>query len=343
ARAPAAAPGSTSDAPSTTDAASARATLSTLLRPEVDQKRALAARLHLAEPMVGVLAIAFFTAAVVTVAMALAPGSLRRVLPPEAAAAVATAFARWIDASLMVWVVIGLSVTAGLVLGGRRSSRPLALVWDLACFLPRAGHPFGAPCYAERAVPEVARRIRWWLDLPPVERDGTTRPRSVVLAAHSMGAVVAVAALYALRNDPGWPSYRDRIGLLTFGVQLRPYFGRFFPEVLGPEVIGAVPCGRPAAWQRDPWSGADLEGGSPAVPGGFPASRWLNLWRLTDYLGFPAHSVGTAGNARDRYAEEIDLSGYVGVVDTHSWYYRTPAYQRALDDLCRASSAAGGG
>ena len=281
--------------------------------------------------------------------MALLPDLIARVLPPGAAKVVSDGFGRWIDASLLVWVVIGIAITGSLVLGGRRSSRPLALIWDLACFLPRAGHPFGAPCYTERAVPEVARRIRWWLDLPPVEAGGRAEPRSVVLAAHSMGAVVAVAALFALRNEPGWSSYRKRIALLTFGIQLRPYFGRFFPEVLGPDVIDATPCGRPDPWAADPWAGADLAGRDRAVAGGsrgpereparsspFPAAMWLNLWRLTDYLGFPVRSIAADGNERDRYAEEIDLSGYVGVVDTHSWYYRTPAYHRALDDLRRS-------
>lgn len=321
------------------DDPSPRATLTTLLQGEVARKRGLAARLHLAEPMVGVLAIALFAGTVATVAMTLSPDLLALLLPSDTAASITTGFGRWIDASLLTWVVIGLAITAGLVLGGRRSSRPLALIWDLACFLPRAGHPFGAPCYTERAVPEVARRIRWWLDLPPVESpSGQPRPRSVVLAAHSMGAVVAVAALYALRNEPEWRTYRDRIALLTFGVQLRPYFGRFFPDVLGPEVLDAVPCASPRPWARDPWAKADLDGANPtrvATSRSFPARSWLNLWRLTDYLGFPARSIASDGNERDRYAEEIDLSGYVGAVDLHSWYYRTPAYHRALGDLVR--------
>lgn len=343
--------------PSAVSDDSPRAALTSLLDREVQRKRELAARLHLAEPVVGVLAIAFFVATVLTVTMTFSSGVLGRVLAADAAATVSTAFARWIDASLIVWVVIGLAVTAGLVLGGRKSSRPLALIWDLACFLPRAGHPFGAPCYTERAVPEVARRIRWWLDLPPVERDGVAVPRTVVLAAHSMGAVVAVAALYTLRNEPEWASYRNRIALLTFGVQLRPYFGRFFPEVLGPDAIDAVPCGRPDPWAPDPWAHADLGGqdgaagasapvsesaATASVSGSFPAAAWLNLWRLTDYLGFPARSIGRTDNARDRSAEEIDVSGYVGAVDMHSWYYRTPAYRRALDDLQQALRRAPG-
>ncbi len=66
---------------------------------------------------------------------------------------------------------------------------------------------------------------------------------------------------------------------------------------------------------------------------GVPCRTWVSLWRLTDYLGFPARSFAAAENTRDRYAEELDLSGYVAAVDTHGWYYRSPTYHRALAEL----------
>ncbi|MET4638335.1 hypothetical protein ABIE24_001564 [Mycetocola sp. 2940] len=62
----------------------------------------------------------------------------------------------------------------------------------------------------------------------------------------------------------------------------------------------------------------------PAVGKGAPEPRRSLAVRATD---------SREENTRDRYAEELDLSGYVADVDTHSWYYRSPTYHQALRDL----------
>ena len=113
-----------------------------------------------------------------------------------------------------VWVTplvsVGLWSTALLwtalllrVVTQNESGRPLGLIWDLMCFLPRSAHPFGPPCYAERAVPELAARVRRWLD-GDSGADGTPRGPGpepvVVLSAHSLGAVLAVATIFT--EDP---------------------------------------------------------------------------------------------------------------------------------------------
>ena len=59
------------------------------------------------------------------------------------------------------------------------------------------------------------------------------------------GAVVAVSALFAMCSDQKWESRRDRVALLTFGIQLRPYFGVAkvgleLYSATGPEVIGSL-------------------------------------------------------------------------------------------------------
>ncbi|GHH53556.1 hypothetical protein [Lentzea cavernae] len=207
--------------------------------------------------------------------------------------------------------VVGSFVGAGMLV----NRRPLGLVWDLMCFLPRTAHPFAPPCYAERAVPEIADRTREFLDESPGNR--------VVLSAHSLGAVLAVAALYALPAG-----YLKRVQLLTYGVQLRPYFGRIFPELLGPVVLGTPSVRAGAMFSCDPWvrpTGEAPDRGLSQLLG----PSWINLWRRTDYLGFPVHGWGS--NELDRRAGETD--GSPDQVATHGGYHLCEAYQQAFADL----------
>jgi hypothetical protein len=201
---------------------------------------------------------------------------------------------------LRLAVVIG----SAIVSLGTTRRRPLGIVWDLICFLPRAAHPFGPPCYAQRAVPELLNYCRAWLDTPS---KGENPPRKLILSAHSLGGVLAVAIVLLLADK-----YRTRIALVTYGCQLRAYFARIFPELLGPRILG-VTTSRPARLLRCP----TFDDGDSAVPDGgdYPASvretlteagsvRWKNLWRPTDYLGFPVYSRAP-DNPLDRPADEV--------------------------------------
>ena len=109
--------------------------------------------------------------------------------------------------------------------------------------------------------------------------------RSVILSAHSMGAPIVVAVVFSVAADgaprelvDGEPLDSDdresladteplddsstvpleRVALLTYGVQLRAYFGRFFPAVFGPEVLGTQGTYAPSLFRRDPW-GAEVK------------------------------------------------------------------------------------
>ncbi|MFH8250550.1 hypothetical protein ACH3VR_09330 [Microbacterium sp. B2969] len=325
-------------------------------------KRTSAARRHLAEPIVGILSV--------LLALALAAGlqwtrmtdgnelwEVTKVpwLDTDASSQAIQTFVG-IAAPVLGWIGVGLValLVSGAATGGQR---PLGTVWDIACYLPRTGHPFGPPCYAERAVPEIAGRLFDWL-----EGDTTRR---AVLSAHSMGAVLAVSSLGLLASQSTTDGLLSRISLLTFGVQLRAYFGRMLPDLLGPEVLGTTPS-RPPGFGSDPWKGdftaQDRPAPSPArvidsLQGAIligTGVRWINLWRLTDFLGFPAMSTartavfrGAKGaesvwvNKVDRFAEELDLSGYMVEVGTHGEYYRVPAYAKALEELVLSSSAVG--
>jgi hypothetical protein len=256
-----------------------------------------------------------------------------------------------------IWglATLGASVIA-LVVGGPAAgnTRPLGLVWDLVCFLPKTAHPFGPPCYAERTVPELLGRYESWLTgdvRPKVDGTETQTPlqgnRRIVLSAHSLGSVLAVATIFTMLDPDDAKATQHElapISLLSYGSQLRAYFGRILPELLGPEVLGIKPCRGARLFTVDPWSrestnDAPIHIDSHSLralmkPQG--DSRWINLWRRTDYIGFPVVEYATDANASDdvdRRAEEVDETGYVLKVLTHSDYPRIPAYFKAFEDL----------
>lgn len=233
------------------------------------------------------------------------------------------------------------------------TERPLGLVWDIICFFPRAGHPFTPPCYGERAVPEVTKRIQRWI------KDEGADAR-VILSAHSMGATIAVGALLSLQGRKEDDAL-NRISLLTHGVQLRPYFSRFFPEVFGARVLGIRGTTGPALFGGDPWREQVLDDfHSAALPlpkDGDPRSvvallgadfsnpdepvspRWRNLWRRTDFLGFPVtgywsdDSYGVNENPIDRGATERSPRSYLWTVARHNDYLSTEEYVAARREL----------
>lgn len=232
----------------------------------------------------------------------------------------------------------GAGILTLAVMSARPNSRPLALLWDLMCFMPKAAHPFGPPSYGERAVPEFAARIGAWLE--GAEGSPPRGTGKVAISAHSLGAIIAVAALFHLKaTRPGVPF--ERIGLLTYGTQLRPYFGRFFPELFGPAVLSTAPVGRtglrapggPLSERESlhsPSGPACLNLGSILGPG---RSRWINLYRKTDYLGFPVLYRGSGGTEcvdTDPYAQEMDPYTYQFMVVSHSDYLQTPQYEQAI-------------
>ncbi len=254
-----------------------------------------------------------------------------------------------------MWVLIG--VGAGLIAvasgaGAPTAQRPMGLLWDLICFLPRAGHPFGPPCYAERVVPELLGRYRWWLTQEGrLSDDELTRtPRTVLVSAHSLGTVLAVATIL---GAPQQNSFVPKLSLLTYGTQLRAYFSRLFPELLGPDVLGVPACRPSDLTHSDPWHTAraadNAPGAAPLVVqsgsvraqlGGSPsaAGRWRSLWHLTDPIGFPVGSFPAdpfdpGDGLFDWYAEEVDRTAYLIEPLGHSDYPRTLAYARAVEDL----------
>jgi hypothetical protein len=107
---------------------------------------------------------------------------------------------------------------------GRR--KVIGVLWDVGTFWPRSYHPFAPPSYAERAVPELQRRI-WWL------HDNGGR---VLLTAHSQGSVLAAAAL----AQPDRRSPDDRVSLVTFGAPVYKLYNWGFPAYFNQDVLSRL-------------------------------------------------------------------------------------------------------
>ena len=128
--------------------------------------------------------------------------------------------------------------------------RTIGVLWDVGTFWPRSYHPLSPPCYTERAVPDLQRRM-WWLH----DNDGR-----VVLVAHSQGAVLATAALV----QPDCRPTDDEPALITFGSPVGKLYRWGFPAYFDAPLAGSL------------------------VPGGGPPDGWRNFYYPTDPIGGPA-------------------------------------------------------
>ncbi|MFC7240902.1 hypothetical protein ACFQO7_00280 [Catellatospora aurea] len=115
------------------------------------------------------------------------------------------------------------------------SRRRIGVIWDVCTFWPRAFHPLAPPSYAERAVPEVQRRL-WRLH---------SNGGKAVVAAHSQGSVIAAAALLQRDNLPTDGQY----ALVTFGSPLRTLYGWAFPAYFTDSVLRSLEP-RLLAWRN---------------------------------------------------------------------------------------------
>ncbi|MBQ1043711.1 MULTISPECIES: hypothetical protein [unclassified Micromonospora] len=123
--------------------------------------------------------------------------------------------------------------------------RHVGVLFDLATFWPRSAHPFAPPCYAERAVPELARRITFLV------RSGN----GVLLAGYSHGSVLVAATVLQLPAE-----ISARVALLTYSSPLRRLYARLFPAYVGDEMLCGI--GGRVGWRwLNLWRDTDAVGG----------------------------------------------------------------------------------
>jgi len=145
--------------------------------------------------------------------------------------------------------------------------RAIGVLWDVGTFWPRAYHPLSPPCYTERAIPDLQRRM-WWL------HDNGGR---VVLVTHSQGTVLGAAALV----QPDCRPPDDDPALITFGSPLVKLYGWAFPAYFDDKLLGRL------------------------APGGDGQVRdWRNFYYPTDPIGGPV-TRGLSATVQERVDEEF--------------------------------------
>jgi len=217
-----------------------------------------------AESAIGSLVLVMWVAVVVGVA--------GYVLNP----ALISSYAISYKAGALVILVIG----AGTVWFGRRAyadpgtRKVMGILWDVGSFWPRATHPLAPPCYAERAIPDLTRRIEYYCGQESEIGRAGGMP-SVVLSCHSQGSVIGAATVLQLTFDDS-----AKLSLLTYGCPLRRLHARCFPAYFGPTTLCRlgifVRCGAQA--KETPITAALNER---------RRWRWRNLYRPTDPIGGP--------------------------------------------------------
>lgn len=178
------------------------------------------------------------------------------------------------------YLIAGLVIA--LVVGGLFAYRTaefrryVGVLWDLGTFWPRAAHPFAPPCYAERAVPELTKRICYLTE----HHDG------VLLTGHSHGSVLLAATVLQLP-----PQVSDRVALLTYGSPLNRLYARLFPAYLGQNVLHQL--GDRIGWRWvNLWRDTDPTGG----------------WIFSGHRpGDPPRSVGPSGRVDRRLRDPRDV------------------------------------
>jgi hypothetical protein len=191
-------------------------------------------------------------------------------------------------------------------LGWRSSTerKRISMLWDVGTFWPRAYHPLAPPSYAERAVPDLQRRI-WRLN---------DNGAPVLLVAHSQGTVLADAALL----QQNCRAACGRIAVATFGSPVTHLYGWGFPGYFNPELL-------PAAFERR----ADRA----------HVTRWRNFYYPTDPIGGPINEVEHPG-PRPEDTRLLDPPAAWHIYGDpppecggHSGYWTDPRVWAAIDAL----------
>jgi hypothetical protein len=216
----------------------------------------------------------------------------------------------WILEQMSWAVTLGVLALAGLALLliqiGRRAysdqaqRRTVGILWDLGTFWPRAVHPLAPPCYSERTLPDLLRRVEFR------RADGP-----VVLSCHSQGTVIGAATVLQL-------GVASDLGFLTYGSPLRRLYDPIFPAYFGSDTLRRVEASVAARW-RNLYRPSDPIGGHV----------------FTDRFGHPGRSAEIDWWLLDPAFDRRPGDGSWPPTLGHSGYFTDPAYPQARDEVSR--------
>ncbi len=216
----------------------------------------------------------------------------------------------WILEQMSWAVTLGVLALAGLALLliqiGRRAysdqaqRRTVGILWDLGTFWPRAVHPLAPPCYSERTLPDLLRRVEFR------RADGP-----VVLSCHSQGTVIGAATVLQL-------GVASDLGFLTYGSPLRRLYDPIFPAYFGSDTLRRVEASVAARW-RNLYRPSDPIGGHV----------------FTDRFGHPGRSAEIDWWLLDPAFDRRPGDGSWPPTLGHSGYFTDPAYLQARDEVSR--------
>jgi hypothetical protein len=214
----------------------------------------------------------------------------------------------WILDHLSWAVTFGVLALAGLavllVQIGRRAyssrgeRRTVGILWDLGTFWPRAVHPLAPPCYSERTLPDLLRRIEFRRADAPV-----------VLSCHSQGTAIGAAAVLQLGSTA-------RLGLVTYGSPLRRLYAPIFPAYFGAEALDCVKDALADRW-RNLYRSSDPIGG----------------YVFADRFGRPGPSERIDWWLLDPVFARPPGDGSWPPTLAHGDYFADPAYGQARDQV----------
>lgn len=178
--------------------------------------------------------------------------------------------------------------------------RTIGILWDLGTFWPRAVHPLAPPCYSERTLPDLLRRIEFRRADAPV-----------VLSCHSQGTVIGAAAVLQLSST-------ERLGFVTYGSPLRRLYARIFPAYFGREALDCVRASVDDRW-RNLYRSSDPIGG----------------YVFADRFGHPGPSTEIDWWLLDPRFARPPGDGSWPPTFAHSDYFADPAYESACAEVGR--------